>query len=61
MPLKRGRSKKTISRNIRELMHGPRFKKNKKKFGAKKAQKIAIAAAFAVSRRGKKRKKRRKS
>lgn len=60
MPLKRGKSKKVISRNIRELMHGPRFRKNKRKFGAKKAQKIAIAAAFAASRRKKKKGKRRK-
>jgi len=51
MPLTRGSSRKTISRNIRELMHGPRHARNKRKFGATKAQKIAVAAAFAQSRR----------
>lgn len=51
MPLLPGRTKKIISRNIRELMHGPRHARNKRKLGATKAQKIAIATAFANSRR----------
>lgn len=46
MPLKKGKSKRTISANIRELMHS----------GKKQSQAIAIA----YSKAGKSRKKRRK-
>jgi hypothetical protein len=45
MPLKKGKSKKVISENIRTEMH------------AGKPQKQAIAIAFSEARRGKKRKK----
>jgi hypothetical protein len=55
MPLKRGKSKKVVRSNIRELLKGPRFRRNKRKFGKKKAIKIAVAAAFSASRRRKKR------
>ena len=44
-----------VSENISELHHGPRYKKNVRKFGKAKANKIAIAAAFSGSRRQKKR------
>lgn len=50
MPLKRGKSQKVIGENIRELMHGPMHSQNVRKFGKKKAQKIAIAAAYAKAR-----------
>lgn len=49
MPLKRG--KKNISRNISELHRGPRYKANVRKFGKKKAHRIAVAAAMSASRR----------
>lgn len=47
MPLKKGRSKKVISENIKELMHAD----------PKRSQKQAVAIAFATARKSKKRKK----
>jgi hypothetical protein len=49
MPLKKG--KKNIGTNIKELHKGPRYAANKKKFGKKKADKIAIAAAINVAKK----------
>lgn len=43
----------SVSQNIRELHHGPRYKKNVRKFGKAKANKIAIAAAYSGARRKK--------
>lgn len=51
MPMKPGKGQKTISENIREFHHGDRFKKAVRKFGKKKANKIAEAAAFSNARR----------
>jgi hypothetical protein len=51
MPLKKG--KKNVGANIRELHKGPMYKKNVKKFGKAKANKIAIAAAMSQSRKKK--------
>lgn len=58
MPMKPGKSKKVISENIREMHHGPSYKKVAKRHGAKVAHKMAIAAAFSNARKtGSKRKK----
>lgn len=46
MPLKKGRSRKVISQNIRELMHTGKY-----------PQKQAVAIAYSQARKGKKRSK----
>jgi hypothetical protein len=38
------------SENIRELHHGPSYRRNLHKFGKKKADKIAVAAGLSASR-----------
>lgn len=54
MPLKKGKSKKVLQENIRELMHsykrGGRFARGK---SPRKARQMAIAAAFAMRRKSK--------
>jgi hypothetical protein len=50
MPLARGKSQKTISRNISELHSGATFAKTKEKFGTKKAQKQSVAIALSKAR-----------
>ncbi len=62
MPLKKGRSKKTISKNISELVK--KFKKSGKIGTSKpKSKKKAIAQAIAISlkKAGKSRKRKKKS
>lgn len=56
MPLKKGKSQKTISSNIKEMNDhpGPHFKKRIAKVGKKKAQKEMIAAAYSKARGKKK-------
>lgn len=54
MPLKSGKSKKTVSSNIKELHKGEVFQKTKKKFGAKKADKQAVAIALSKKRKSEK-------
>ena len=51
MPLKSGKSKKTISKNISELHKGPNYAKTKKKHGSKVANKQAVAIAFEKARK----------
>lgn len=51
MPLKSGKSKKTISKNISELYSGKTYAKTKKKFGKKKADKQSVAIAFSKARK----------
>jgi hypothetical protein len=49
MPLRKG--KRNVGKNIKELHKGSRYAANVKKFGKKKANKIAVAAAMSASRR----------
>lgn len=50
MPLKRGKSNKTVSSNISELHKGPQFKKTARKHGKKTADKQAVAIALKKKR-----------
>jgi len=54
MPLKKGSSKKTVSSNIAEFHKGKTFKKTEAKFGKAKADKQAVAVAYAQARKSKK-------
>lgn len=57
MPLTPGYSKKTVSKNIRELHTGKTYARTKAKFGKEKANKQAIAIALSTARKyGKKQK-----
>ena len=51
MPLKKGSSNKTRSKNISEFHSGKTYAKTKKKHGKKTADKQAIAAAYALKRK----------
>ena len=46
MPLHKGKSQKTISKNISELHTGKTYAHTKAKFGKKKADKQAVAIAI---------------
>lgn len=50
MPLRRGTSKKTVSRNIAEFHSGQTYARTKAKFGKAKADKQAVATALATKR-----------
>jgi hypothetical protein len=49
-PLKKGTSRKTVSKNISELHGGKTFARTKRKFGKAKANKQAIAIALKTKR-----------
>ena len=51
MPLKKGKSKATVSANISELHKGKTYAKTSKKFGAAKANKQAVAIALSTARK----------
>jgi len=51
MPLQKGKSKKTIGKNIAELHSGKTFAKTAAKFGKDKANKQAIAIALSEARK----------
>lgn len=46
MPLRRGNSRRTVSANIRELHSGKTYARTRRKFGASRANKQAIAIAL---------------
>ena len=50
MPLKKGTSKKTISKNIEEFHGGETYNRTKAKSGKKKADKQAVAVALSKAR-----------
>lgn len=51
MPLKKGKSQETIEENIGEFHKGSVYKKTKRKYGKKRADKQAEAAALESARR----------
>ena len=53
MPLTKGKSKKTVSKNISELHGGKTFAHTAKKFGKDKANKQAVAIALNTARKSK--------
>jgi hypothetical protein len=53
MPLKKGRSKATVSANISELHKGKTYAKTAKKSGTGRANKQAVAIALATARKSK--------
>jgi hypothetical protein len=55
MPLKHGTSKKTVSENIKEFHGGKTYAHTKAKFGKKRADKQAVAAALNEKRKSSKR------
>ncbi len=54
MPLKKGTSAKTVSKNIKELHTGKNYAKTAKKFGKKVANKQSIAIALEEKRKSNK-------
>ena len=61
MPLKKGKSRKTVSTNIRELHKGKTYARTKRKYGKQKADKQAVAIALSEARRTKRKAKRKKT
>lgn len=53
MPLKKGKSKRTMSSNIREFHKGKTYARTKRKYGKKRADKQAVAVGYAQRRRSK--------
>lgn len=51
MPLAKGTDPKTVSKNISEFHKGKTFAATRKKFGKKRADKQAIAAALSQKRK----------
>lgn len=60
MPLKKGKSRKVTSENIREFHGGKTYAATKKKFGKKRADRQAVAVALSQKRKSSRSKGRRK-
>ncbi len=54
MPLKKGSSKATVSKNIEEFHGGKTYSATEAKFGKEKADKQAVAVALSEARKSKK-------
>jgi len=57
MPLKKGKSQKTISNNIKEFHKGKTFAHTEQKFGKQTANRQAVAVALSTARKSKGKKK----
>jgi hypothetical protein len=53
MPLRKGKSKATVSKNIEEFHKGPTYAHTARVFGKRRAQKQAVAVALSTARRSK--------
>ncbi len=53
MPMKKGSSKRTISKNIAEFHTGKTYQKTRAKFGKETADKQAVAAAYRTAGKSK--------
>lgn len=53
MPLKKGKSKRVVSQNIREFHGGKTYARTRAKFGKKKANRQAVAEALSQKRKSK--------
>jgi hypothetical protein len=53
MPLSQGSSRATFGKNVEEFHGGKTFAKTKKKYGAKVANKQALAVAYSKARKTK--------
>jgi hypothetical protein len=51
VPLKKGKSQKVVSQNIREFHKGPTYQRTLRKFGKQRADDQAVAAALEEQRR----------
>ena len=51
MPMETGGSEGTVGRNIREFHRGQTYQRTKRKFGKKRADRQAVAAAKSQQRR----------
>ena len=51
MPLQKGRSRKTVAKNIREFHGGKTYKATEEKFGKAKANRQAVAVALSEARK----------
>lgn len=51
MPMRKGSSQRTISKNIKEFHGGKTYKQTEAKFGKKTADRQAIAAALNTARK----------
>ena len=51
MPMKKGKSQKVLQENIKEFHKGKTYARTARKYGKEKANKQAVAAAYATRRK----------